>query len=141
MVHGNWMKGIHGISMTEEIQQFVALWQQLQAFDLSHREDEITWKFSLTGSYSSKSAYKMQYAGTFSDFEWAEIWNTKLENKCKIFSWLILQNKLWIVDRILRCGGQANTICSLCHTFPESAAHMADMECLFSSVLILYFVS
>jgi hypothetical protein len=94
MVQGNWMKGLHRISTTEEIQQFVALWQQLRAFDLSDREDEIAWKFSSTSSYSSKSAYKMQYAGTFPDFEWAEIWNTKVENKCRFFSWLILQNRL-----------------------------------------------
>jgi hypothetical protein len=109
----------------------VAIWQQLRAFDLSDREDEIAWKFSSTGSYSSKFAYKMQYAGTFPDFEWAEIWNTMVENKCKFFSWLILQNRLWTADRILRCGGQPNTICSLCHTFPESAAHMV-VTCSYS---------
>jgi hypothetical protein len=134
MVQGNWMKGLHRISATEEIQQFVALWQQLWAFHLSDHEDEINWKFSSTGNYSSKSAYKMQYAGTFPDFEWAELWNTKVENKCKFFSWLILQNRLWTPDRILKYGGQPNTICPLCRTILESAVHMA-ITCTYSRTI------
>jgi hypothetical protein len=35
-------------------------------------------------------------------------------DECMAFSWLVLQNKLWTADRILRHGGQANAICQLC---------------------------
>jgi hypothetical protein len=76
----------------------------------------------------------MQYAGTFPDFEWAELWNTKVENKCKFFSWLILQNRLWTPDRILKYGGQPNTICPLCRTILESAVHMA-ITCTYSRTI------
>jgi hypothetical protein len=52
------------------------------------------------------------------------VWHTLVENKCKFFSWLVLQNKLWTADRILRHGGQANAICQLCYTHSETALHM-----------------
>jgi hypothetical protein len=77
---------------TEEIHQFVALWQQLHSFHLTDGDDEIVGKFSSNGSYSSRSAYKIQFVGTFPYFEWTHIWQAKVENKCKVFSWLILQN-------------------------------------------------
>jgi hypothetical protein len=125
--------GLHWILMMEGIQQFVALWQQLWAFRLFDREYAIAWKISSTGNYSSKTAYKIQFAGTFPDFEWDVVWKTKVENKCKFFNWLILQNKLWTSDRILKCGGQPN-ICPLCPTLPESAAHMA-VTCTYSRAI------
>jgi hypothetical protein len=53
---------------TEEIHQFVALWQQLHSFHLTDGDDEIVGKFSSNGSYSSRSAYKIQFAGTFPRF-------------------------------------------------------------------------
>lgn len=37
---------------------------------------------------------------------------------------MILQNKLWTADRIIKNGGQANAICSLCRTTAETATHM-----------------
>jgi hypothetical protein len=56
----------------------------------------------------------------------------KAENKCKIFCWLFLQNKLWTADRIISTGGQSNPICQLCLTYPESAMHMMAL-CPFAS--------
>jgi hypothetical protein len=38
--------------------------------------------------------------------------------------WLLLQNKMWTADRILKHGGQANAICQLCRTRPETMVHM-----------------
>jgi hypothetical protein len=35
--------------------------------------------------YSTRSAYAIQFAGTFEDFEWAQLWKSKAENKCKLF--------------------------------------------------------
>jgi hypothetical protein len=57
-----------GVSATEEIQQFVTLWQHIHSFHLTDGEDEIVRKFSSSGNYSSRSAYRIQFAGTFPDF-------------------------------------------------------------------------
>jgi hypothetical protein len=40
----------------------------------------------------------------------------KAENKCKVWAWLILQNKLKTVDRIIKNGGSANPVCQFCYT-------------------------
>jgi hypothetical protein len=69
MEHGNWMKGLQRISGTEETNQFVALWHRLQSIHLTDRDDEISWNFTSSGKYSSKSAYTIQLVGTFPDFE------------------------------------------------------------------------
>jgi hypothetical protein len=77
---------------------------------------------------------KFSLLGPFPDFEWTHIWYAKVENKCKVFSWLILQNRLWTADRILKCGGQPNPIYQLCRTHLESAAHMV-MTCTYSQTI------
>jgi hypothetical protein len=50
----------------------------------------ITWWFTANGTYSTRSAYNIQFSGSFADFSWAEIWKAKVENKCNFFSWLVL---------------------------------------------------
>jgi hypothetical protein len=69
----------------------------------------------------------MQFVGSFQDFEWERLWTMKAEPKCKMFGWLILPNKLWTADRILKYGGQTNPVCQLCHTQPVSAPHASAM--------------
>jgi hypothetical protein len=86
----------------------------VQQMLLSEQHDEVRWRFTESGKYSSKSAYSIQFAGSFTDHYWVLVWKAKVEEKCKFFCWLILQNRLWIVDMILKNGGQTNPICSLC---------------------------
>jgi hypothetical protein len=47
-----------------------------------------------------------------------------VENKRKVFAWWILQNRLWMADRVVKYGGQTNSVCKLCNTRDESALHM-----------------
>jgi hypothetical protein len=65
----------------------------------------------------------VQFHGSFADFEWGQLWSAKAENTCKVFAWLVLQNRLWKADRI-KHGGQANAICQLCRSSAKSALHM-----------------
>jgi hypothetical protein len=52
------------------------------------------------------------------------IWKAKVENKCRFFMWLILQDRLPTADRIIGRGGQANPTCRLCKAGVESSFHM-----------------
>ena len=47
-----------------------------------------------------------------------------MENKTKIFVWLLLQRRLPTNDRIIKHGGQANPICQLCHIGDETTTHI-----------------
>jgi hypothetical protein len=86
--------------------------------------DTIAWKLTTNGSYSANSAYKIQFQGSYANHDWKRIWTAKVDEKCKIFGWLILQNRMWTADRIVKHGGDANSICVICRTHPETALHM-----------------
>jgi hypothetical protein len=78
----------------------------------------------MTGSYTARSAYLTQINGSFDDYECNKLWAAKAENKCKMFRWLILQNKVWTSDKVAKHGGQSNTICQLCRSQTGTAIHM-----------------
>jgi hypothetical protein len=100
----------------------------------SDEPDRFTWRFTASGRYTSNSAYRAQFNGSYADYEWNRVWKAPVEFKCKFFSWLLLQNKLWTADRLARHGSQANTICKLCHTHQETTFHIAA-QCTFSTAL------
>ena len=112
----NWMRGLHRITTSNELYQFIDLWEQLQSIQLTLQPDQIKWRFTADGNYSSRSAYAVQFWGSHPDFAWKRIWNLKVENKCKFFLWLLLQQKIMTSDRIIKRGGQANLMCHLCRT-------------------------
>jgi hypothetical protein len=134
MAQRKWMRGLQRLTTTEETRQFLQLWSRLNSVTLSNREDELTWRFSANGEYSARSAYAMQFAGSFADYNWSKIWTSKTENRCKLFCWLFLQNKSWTADRIIKFGGQANPICQLCRTNQESALHLVA-ECSYAEMV------
>ncbi|KAE8777580.1 hypothetical protein D1007_49543 [Hordeum vulgare] len=57
------IKFTEGISASH-IQEFATLWEKLQGVVLDHdTQDTITWKFTDNGSFSTSSAYKIQFEG------------------------------------------------------------------------------
>jgi hypothetical protein len=49
-----------------------------------NQEDRISCRFTTDGKYSTRSAYETQFAGSFADYEWQQLWTAKVDNKCKI---------------------------------------------------------
>lgn len=130
----NWMKGLKRLLTQAEIRQFVDLWIQLQTVQLQPQDDQIHWRFTPDGKYSSKSAYEAQFLGAHPDYRWMCVWKEKVENKSKFFLWLLLQHKLMTADRIIKRGGQTNPICQLCRTRNESMPHMVA-NCSYSKTV------
>jgi len=85
MPHNNWMKGLKRMSTQAEIRQFVDLWIQLQMVQLQPQDDQIHWRLTSDGKYSSKSAYEAQFVGAHPDYKWVCVWKAKVENKCEFF--------------------------------------------------------
>jgi hypothetical protein len=125
-----WMRGLRCITETEEINQFVNLWHLLSLTQLSHQPDLISWRFTPNSEYSAKSAYLMQFEGSFEDYDWNKRWHTKAEGKCLFFCWIILQNKIWTADRINKHGGSADQ--ALLHAPRDCCAYASAMP-LFQS--------
>jgi hypothetical protein len=97
---------------------------QLSRVQLSADEDSIRWRFTADDQYSTNSAYAVQFIGAIRDGQWSRVWQAKVENKCKLFMWLLLQIKLPTADRVLKYNGEANPICTLCRTNAEKHLHM-----------------
>jgi hypothetical protein len=115
-----WMNGLKRISSTEEVCQFVHMWSIVHQAQLSNQPDMISWCFTTSAKYSARSAYNVQFIGSISDYEWMNVWQTSVENKCNVFSWLVLQNKLWTTNHILIHGGHMSTVL---HPPRNSPAH------------------
>jgi hypothetical protein len=83
--------------------QFVVLWNLVAPIELNaNLEDTISWNLTRHGEYTASSAYKAQFVGLTKTPELASIWTTWAPPKCKLFAWLILQNRIWTSDRLAR---------------------------------------
>jgi hypothetical protein len=82
-----------GITVEHNV-QFSKIWEMIEGIQLSLDSlDKISWKFGKDASYSVSSAYKMQFLGQTSSMMPALVWKPWAPTKCKIFSWLIIQNQ------------------------------------------------
>jgi hypothetical protein len=106
----------------------------LRGVQLSDTSNEIKWRLTRNDKYSTSSAYAAQFFGSFPDYNWSSMWKTKIENKCKVWAWLILQNRLKTAVRIIKNGGNANLTCQLCCAHNETSSHMLISCPFFRSV-------
>ena len=105
--------------------EFVNLWTRLQSVELRPGvPDQIEWKLSAHGEYSTKSAYMVQFLGAMDTNLDQLIWKAWAPPKCKIFAWLAYQNRLWTADRLEQRGWPNQKKCPLCRHTDESALHL-----------------
>jgi hypothetical protein len=129
-----WLSQINyqnGLS-TNHLIQFTKLWEMVQKVHLDpNTTDSILWKFTNDDSYSSKTAYNMQFFGHTKSSMPSLVWKPWAPPKCKTFAWLIIQKRVWTEDRLERRGWQNCGICKLCNQVQESASHML-FKCRFT---------
>jgi hypothetical protein len=115
----------------EYIVQFTNLWEMLHAIHFDPNvPDSISWKFTNDGSYSSKTAYKMQFLGRPISPLPSEVWKPWAPPKCKFFAWLIIQNRVWTEDMLQKRGWPNYGSCKLCNQVQETASHL-PFKCRF----------
>jgi hypothetical protein len=124
---------IQGGITTQHIVEFTRLWKMLQDIHLEDdMDDSIKWKLTNDGCYSSSSAYKMQFLGLINSLMPSLVWKSWAPPKCKIFAWLIIQNRVWTADRLQRRGWQNCGRCKLCNQVQESVPHLL-FKCRFTT--------
>jgi hypothetical protein len=70
----------------EHIQRVILLWEFLSAVNLSVGvQDTISWKFTNDGTYSTVSAYKVQFEGLILSPMERTIWKMWALAKCRFF--------------------------------------------------------
>jgi hypothetical protein len=122
----------HGGVTVEHIAQFTKLWEMAQNVQMDNdTPDKITCKLSNDGSYSSKSAYKLQFQIHVISLMPSLVWKPWAPPKCKIFAWLIIQNRMCTTYRLYIRGWQNFGLCKLCNQTQDSSTHLL-FKCRFT---------
>lgn len=116
----------------QNLQEFITLWSHTSQHTL-HDDvlDSIIWKLTNNGAYSCSLAYNAQFAGTIRSCMDSIVWKDWAPPKCKLFSWLIIQNRVWTADRLAKRGWPNGRVCPLCRRHDETASHLL-FKCRFS---------
>jgi hypothetical protein len=89
----------------EEIKEFISLWQGINStHELNDLDDIILWRWTMDGSYSSSSAYKIQFTTNFYKIKFSPIWKARIEPKCRFFAWTMLHNRILTADNLQKRG-------------------------------------
>src|SRR6266540_3538135 len=59
-----WTRGLMRMTNAEEISEFINLWGLVEHVVLGDQPDTITWLWTVSGEYTSKSAYDIQFQGS-----------------------------------------------------------------------------
>ena len=81
-----WISRITPLSTAQEIREYVMLWEAIGQTQLHEdREDNIRWRWTADGEYTAKSAYGIQFQGSFSKLRILPIWKAKGGAQMQIF--------------------------------------------------------
>jgi len=127
----SWTRGLWRMSTVQQMAEFVFLWDLVQQAVLTDNTDEISWRWSADGAYSSKSAYLAQFPGSFAAFQGNDIWKAQAEGKHKFFAWLLVQSKILTADKLIKRSWPCDPVCKLCDQEQETAIHLC-LECVFA---------
>jgi len=128
LLNSNWVRDLnfHNAHFSPaHFREYCDLWHQVSQTRL-HQDipDNITWKLTADGTFRTKSAYEAQFVGSSSTSFDNLIWKIWAPPKCKMFSWLAIQNRIWTADRLAARGWPHNTNCVLCHATQETGIHI-----------------
>jgi hypothetical protein len=87
LLDNSWITHILPILTPQELNEYVTLWEAVSQTRLvENKEDTIYWQCTSDGKYTTKSAYNIQFQGTFSKLRIMPIWKAKAEPKCRFFT-------------------------------------------------------
>lgn len=111
----SWVRQIQGGITMPATREYLHVWDMVQQVQLNDREDQLVWRWTLDGTYSSKSAYRALHMASHPIPVCAGIWKTWEPLRVKIFLWLAIRGRHWTADRRHRHGLDAADHCYLCN--------------------------
>jgi hypothetical protein len=100
-----WIAQVCPLTTGDEIREYVTLWEAIHTQEYNiNTEDQIHWKWTANGEYSTQSAYRIQFQGRTKKFNIGPIWKAKTEPKCRFFAWLLLHRKILTADNLEKRG-------------------------------------
>jgi hypothetical protein len=123
-----WIAQVCPLTTGDEIREYVTLWEAIHTQEYNiNTEDQIHWKWTAKGEYSTQSAY-LSYSVRTKKFNIGPIWKAKTEPKCRFFAWLLLHRKILTADNLEKRGWPNDPLCKSCNATPESLTHLCK-EC------------
>ena len=107
LVDNRWVLDDASEWQEREAQESILLWMVIARVNRNlGAEDEFSWPWCRSGSYSARSTYRMISQGR-TRFQLAQpIWRSLATPKSKLFIWLAVQHRIWTADRRFRHGLQ-----------------------------------
>lgn len=120
-----WMAGLHRISVILELWQFTQLWLRLNQVSLHPDvDDSIRWAWNPSQAYSTASAYRCQFIGSFLNIRFDKLWWAQVESKCRFFMWPWLRGRILTNDNLETRGIPHNGACDPCDQAKDSPLHL-----------------
>jgi hypothetical protein len=136
-----WVSHISPIQSDDELHQFIELWEKLTTINrLEDSEDEIKWRWTIDGQYTTQSAYRIQFVGRHKKPATTPIWKARAEPKCRIFAWILLQHKILTANNLAKRVWPHNPLCQLCNLSAETLTHLC-LECPFTQNVWIHLTS
>jgi hypothetical protein len=130
-----WIAQVCPLTTEKEIKEYADLWEENQ---LTHRDtesdDQITWRWTQTGEYTTKSAYHIQFRGRTKTRNISQIWKAKTEPKCRFFAWILLHKKILTANNLAKKGWPHDPQCKLCSNAAETPTHLCK-DCPFTKAV------
>jgi len=127
-----WIEHINPVFSPTELHEYVLLWNAVQQVQLDEsREDSIVWRWTTDGEYTTKSAYRIQFQGTFSKLKLTPVWRAKAESKCRFFAWTLLHKKILTANNLIKRDWPNDPICKLYSNELETPTHLCK-DCDFT---------
>ncbi|KAF8691212.1 hypothetical protein HU200_040332 [Digitaria exilis] len=125
-----WISDIKGRLTVPALVQYIFLWHSLGRCQLrTGMEDVIQWRWTTTGTYSARSAYRAFFEGSTRFVMAKPLWKCWAPLKVKFTLWLAIHGRLWTSDRRHRHGLQESPACSFCAQEPETCDHLFHHCC------------
>jgi hypothetical protein len=130
--NNKWIAHIFPIQSHEELHEYVSLWtivKQIQLVD--GMEDSIVWRWTANGEYTTKSAYSIQFEGSFSKLRIMPIWKANAEPKCRFFAWTLMHKKILMANNLTKRHWSCDPTSKLCRIHPKTPTHLCK-DCSFT---------
>jgi hypothetical protein len=133
LTDSKWISDINHDMTVNLFSQFVDLVERLHGIELQPSQaDKITWLHTSDGQYTARSAYLLQFVGKTSSMTAEYTWRAKAPPKCRFFTWLMLQNRVWTTARLLIREWPNEYFCPLCIRNLETIDHL---HCCYSKAI------
>ncbi|KAM0860223.1 hypothetical protein ACQ4PT_046687 [Festuca glaucescens] len=135
LLANSWALDIAGVLSVDATVGYLRLWSAIMAVPRAEgaqeASDSFRWKWEGSGSFSSRSAYRLMFQGTTGLPVAPLVWHSFAPLKFKLHAWLALRRRCWTTDRRLRRGLASHVLCPLCGGADETIDHIT-LHCSFA---------